>query len=75
MGFGILLNGIIAMIIGGSRSPLGVFLGSALLAAIENCAILFLPAMWKNSVAFAVLIAFLVLRPQGILGEREMRVS
>ena len=74
MGFNALLKGIIASIIGGIGSIPGAALGGLLLGLAENLGIWKLPAMWKDTIAFALLIVFLLVRPQGILGKRPERV-
>lgn len=74
MGFNALLKGIIASIIGGIGSIPGAALGGLLLGLAENLGIWKLPAMWKDTIAFALLIVFLLLRPQGILGKKPERV-
>jgi branched-chain amino acid transport system permease protein len=68
MGFNALLKGIIASIIGGIGSIPGAVLGGFLLGLIENLGIWKISAGWKDCIAFAVLILFLLFRPQGILG-------
>jgi len=74
MGFNALLKGLIASIIGGIGSTPGAALGGLLLGLAENLGIWKLPAMWKDTIAFALLIVFLLLRPQGILGRKPERV-
>ncbi len=74
MGFNALLKGIIASIIGGIGSIPGAALGGLLLGLAENLGIWKLPAMWKDTIAFGILIIFLLVRPQGILGKKPERV-
>lgn len=74
MGFNALLKGIIASIIGGIGSIPGAALGGLLLGLAENLGIWKLPAMWKDTIAFGLLIVFLLVRPQGILGKKPDRV-
>ena len=71
MGFSMLLKGIIAAIIGGIGSISGAVLGALMLGFAENFAVWWLPAGWKDAIAFGILILFLLFRPQGILGRRE----
>lgn len=75
MGFNAILKGIIASIIGGIGSLPGAALGGLLLGLAENLGIWKLPAMWKDTIAFAVLIIFLLVRPQGILGRKAERAG
>lgn len=71
MGFNAILKGIIASIIGGIGSIPGAALGGLFLGLAENLGIWKLPAMWKDTIAFAVLIVFLLARPQGLLGRKN----
>ena len=71
MGLNAVMKAIIASIIGGIGSIPGAVLGGLFLGLAENAATYFLPAQWKDAVAFLVLIAFLALRPSGILGSRN----
>ena len=66
-----ILKGIIASIIGGIGSIPGAMLGGFLLGIVENLGIWKIQAGWKDSIAFAVLILFLLFRPQGILGKKD----
>ncbi len=67
MGLPILLKGIIAAIIGGVGNLWGGILGALLLGLVENFGIWHIPGEWKDVIAFALLILFLIFRPEGIL--------
>jgi branched-chain amino acid transport system permease protein len=67
MGLNAILKGIIASIIGGIGSIPGAVLGGFLLGIVENLGIWKIQAEWKDTISFAILIIFLLLRPQGIL--------
>jgi branched-chain amino acid transport system permease protein len=66
MGMNLLLKASIASIIGGIGSMPGAIAGAFLLGAVENFGIWKLSSEWKEAIAFALLIVFLVWRPQGI---------
>jgi branched-chain amino acid transport system permease protein len=68
MGFSAILKGIIASIIGGIGSIPGAMLGGFFLGIAENLGIWKIQAGWKDSIAFLILIIFLLLRPGGIFG-------
>ena len=68
MGFNAILKGIIASIIGGMGSIPGAVLGGFFLGLAENLGIWKIQAAWKDSIAFAILIVFLLFRPGGIFG-------
>lgn len=71
MGLNAILKGIIAAIIGGIGSIPGAVLGGFFLSIVENLGIWKIQAGWKDTIAFAVLIIFLLLRPEGILGKKD----
>jgi len=73
MGLNLILKGIIASIIGGLGSIPGAVLGGFFLGIVENLGIWKIQAGWKDTISFAVLIAFLLFRPEGILGKRTDR--
>ena len=70
MGFSAFLKGIIASIIGGIGSIPGAVLGGFFLGLAENLGIWKISAGWKDCIAFAILIIFLLFRPWGILGNK-----
>lgn len=67
MGMSLLLKGVVASIIGGVGSIYGGFLGAFLLGFAENFGIWKISGEWKDAIAFALLIVFLLFRPQGII--------
>jgi branched-chain amino acid transport system permease protein len=73
MGFSAILKGIIASIIGGIGSIPGAMFGGLFLGIVENLGIYKIQAGWKDTIAFAILIVFLLLRPQGIFGVKTER--
>lgn len=70
MGTNLIIKGFTGAIIGGAGSVPGAILGSFLLGLVENFGIWFLPSGYKDAIAFIILFAFLILRPQGILGKK-----
>ena len=69
MGMEMLLKGVTASIIGGVGNIAGSVLGGLLLGFFENFASWNLPGQWKGSMAFILLIIFLLVRPRGILNK------
>lgn len=67
MGMGLLLKGVIASIIGGVGNVYAGVLGAFLLGFVENFGIWKISGEWKDAIAFALLIIFLLFRPQGII--------
>ncbi|MCC6195350.1 MAG: branched-chain amino acid ABC transporter permease [Burkholderiales bacterium] len=70
MGTMVGLKGFVAMIIGGFGSVPGAILGGVLLGVVENLAAFGISSTYKDAIAFALLLVFLVVRPEGILPER-----
>jgi len=65
-----LLIGVIAVIVGGTGNYTGTALAGLLLGIAENIGIWKIPSEWKSSMAFGVLVIFIVFRPTGILGKK-----
>lgn len=68
MGISALMMGVVAMIVGGLNSILGIIFGALLLSLSQNIGIWYLGAQWKDAIAFLILIIFLLFRPQGFFG-------
>lgn len=68
MGFNALLMGVVAAIIGGIGSLPGALLGGLFVGLVQPFTVWKLPSQWQDTIVFALLIFFLLLRPQGILG-------
>ena len=69
MGLGLLLKGVIASIVGGVGNIYGGVLGAFLLGFVENFGIWKISGEWKDAIAFALLIIFLIFRPKGIMNK------
>jgi len=69
MGFNTLLYGIIAVIIGGYGNILGAYLGGIFLGLLQQLGVWQLTTKWQESIAFIILLLFLLFRPQGFLGK------
>jgi len=75
MGFRLLLNGLIVMIIGGVGSVGGLLGGALLLAAAQNFTAYYVGDKWTDAVSFLILIGFLIWKPLGFSGQRLRKVE
>ena len=69
MGLNLLLKGVIASIVGGVGNLYGGVLGAFLLGFVENFGIWKISGEWKDAIAFALLIVFLIFRPRGMMNK------
>jgi branched-chain amino acid transport system permease protein len=71
IGMNALLNGAVAVIIGG----IGIFEGAAVgglgIGVLQSLAVWRLSTRWQDAVTFVLLIVFLLFRPQGVFGGRR----
>lgn len=71
MSFQAVLKGFTASLLGGLGSIPGAIIGGLTLGVIESYGVAIFEPSYRNLVAFAVLIAVLVFRPNGLLGTRR----
>jgi branched-chain amino acid transport system permease protein len=65
------IKGFVACIVGGFGNPIGAAVGGLMLGVIEAFAAGYVSSGYKNAIAFVLLLAFLLFRPGGLLGEFE----
>ncbi len=70
MGYTIGLKAFTAAVLGGIGNIPGAMLGGFLLGGAESYASGFISSVYKDVIAFAILILVLVFRPSGLLGEQ-----
>ena len=58
------------IILGGLGSIPGAIIGGLLYGIAEQSAVIFLGGIWRDAVAFTLLIIVLILRPKGLFGEK-----
>ncbi len=71
MGWNVLLPAFAAAVLGGVGNPAGAVLAGIGLGLVEALSTPLVGFTYQSSIAFVVLIATLVLRPQGLLGRAE----
>jgi branched-subunit amino acid ABC-type transport system permease component len=75
MGFKALLGAVVAVIVGGRGSILGVLLGGLLVGMAQHLVVWKLPAQWQDTSVFVILVVFLLFRPQGFLGKPLHKIT
>lgn len=58
----------VVIVLGGLGNPLGALVGGLVFGLAENVSAVFMPTSLTPVVAFAILIAMILLRPEGLLG-------
>jgi neutral amino acid transport system permease protein len=71
IGLEMLLLMFAAVVLGGIGTAFGPVVGALLIGIVTEVSTYWINPDAKNAVAFIVLIAVLLVRPQGILGRRE----
>jgi len=64
------LKGFAAGVVGGFGYLPGGILGGILIGVLESLSTLVVPGIYKDTVSFALLIIFLLIRPSGLLGHK-----
>lgn len=71
VGMPMLLNAVVALIIGGVGRFEAPILGGFMIGILQSVVVWAFSSRWQDAVTFTLLILFLLFRPQGILGEKE----
>ena len=71
MGFIITIKAFAAVILGGLGNVWGAVVGAFLIGIAENIGVWFIPPVWKDTIAYSILILALFFRPTGIFGKKE----
>jgi branched-chain amino acid transport system permease protein len=71
MGFIITVKAFAAVILGGLGNVWGAVVGAFLIGIAENIGVWFIPPVWKDTIAYGILILVLFFRPTGIFGKKE----
>jgi len=73
VGFPLTIKAFAITILGGMGNLAGALFASLVIGVVESLAVMVIPSQWQNLIAFAVMIAVLLLRPQGLLGRAVTR--
>ncbi len=69
MGMRILFGGLVVAIAGGVDSVFGIVLAAFLLGIAQHVGVWKIGSQWQDTIAFAILLIFLLFRPQGFFGK------
>lgn len=75
VGEGYGLKGMVAMIIGGIGSLKGAVIAGVAIGVGEVMAVAYVSSTWRDAIAFGLLIAVLLVKPNGLFGTGERFVS
>ncbi len=67
------LKGFAAGVVGGFGYTPGAIVGGMILGIVENLSTTVIPAVYKDCVAFILMVLFLLINPSGVLGYRKNR--
>lgn len=71
MGFIITVKAFAAVVLGGLGNVYGAIVGAFIIGIVENIGVWYIPPVWKDSIAYGILILVLLFRPSGIFGSKE----
>jgi len=72
LGVAMALKGFAAAMLGGMGVPAGALVGGLLLGLIEAFTAGYISSVYKDAVAFVLILAILFVRPQGLFGRKAM---
>ncbi len=75
MGFVITVKAFAAVVLGGLGNVYGAIVGAFIIGLMENIGVWYIPPVWKDSIAYGILILVLLFRPAGIFGSKEQATS
>jgi len=73
MGYGAMLNAIVAIIVGGARNPIGWLVGAVVLGIAQHVGVWRIESHWQDAIAFGLLLLFMIFRPNGLIPSPEIR--
>ena len=65
------LKGFAAGVVGGFGSFPGAIISGIVIGVVENISTLVIPPLYKDCISFVLMIVFMLVRPQGILGKKK----
>jgi len=74
VGMPMLLNAVVALIIGGIGRFEAPVVGGFIIGILQALSVWAFSARWQDAITFSVLILFLLFKPEGLLGEKQRAV-
>jgi branched-chain amino acid transport system permease protein len=74
VGMPMLLNAVVALIIGGMGRFEAPIIGGFIIGILQAMVVWAFSSRWQDAVTFTLLILFLLFRPQGLMGEKKRAV-
>ena len=75
MGFIITVKAFAAVVLGGLGNVYGAIAGAFIIGVVENIGVWYIPPVWKDSIAYGILILVLLFKPSGIFGTKEQATA
>ncbi len=71
MGFIITVKAFAAVVLGGLGNVYGAIAGAFIIGIVENIGVWYIPPVWKDSIAYGILILVLLVKPSGLFGSKD----
>jgi branched-chain amino acid transport system permease protein len=71
MGFTITVKAFAAVVLGGLGNVYGAIAGAFIIGIVENLGVWYIPPVWKDSIAYGILILVLLVKPSGLFGSKD----
>ncbi|NHQ59668.1 branched-chain amino acid ABC transporter permease [Chlorobium sp. BLA1] len=75
MGLQALMMGLVVVIIGGIKSIPGIAFAALILGLVQNFAAWHIGSQWQDAIAFIILLAILLVRPEGVMGKKLRKIT
>jgi branched-chain amino acid transport system permease protein len=73
LGLSLTLNGFIALAVGGLGSNLGAVVGGVVLGLLTSIATFYFGGAYQQTIAVGLLMTFLLVKPEGLFGDKRTR--
>lgn len=70
---GVQLNALIACVLGGFQTFFGPVLGAYIFSIIRNILTFYVSSTWGTAITYILMLIFIIFRPFGLIGKREIK--